>query len=80
LVTHATLSELRPRAWMTLSGCDLFCIGHFALVRRELGKSMTSDQLPDLLKTACLEKVIVTGGNWPPGSWSRTTLRSSPPR
>lgn len=70
LVAYATLSELRPRAWITLPGCNFDCRGCFAIAKREFGTPMTPSELVDLLGKASekyygrisLEEVMITGG------------------
>ena len=60
---------MRPRAWITLPGCNFNCRGCFAIARKAFGTTMTPTDLIDLLKGASkryygrtsLEEVISTG-------------------
>jgi pyruvate-formate lyase-activating enzyme len=61
---------LRPRAWITLPGCNFNCRGCFAIAKRAFGTLMSPSELVALLKTASteyygqtsLEEVMITGG------------------
>lgn len=69
-VPFITLSELKPRAWITLSGCNFRCKGCFSIARDPVGEPMTVEQLITLVKNASreyygdtpLEEVVITGG------------------
>ncbi len=69
-VPFITLSELKPRVWITLSGCNFHCRGCFSLAREPAGEPMTVEQLITLVKHAAnryygdmpLEEAIITGG------------------
>jgi pyruvate formate lyase activating enzyme len=69
-VPFITLSELRPRIWITLSGCNFRCKGCFSVARDPVGELMSVEQLIKLVKrSSCeyygdtpLEEVVITGG------------------
>ncbi|MBN1761459.1 MAG: radical SAM protein [Methanomicrobia archaeon] len=69
-IPFITLSELKPRAWITLSGCNFKCKGCFSIARDPVGEPMTVEQLVNLVKKAArdhygdtsLEEVVITGG------------------
>jgi pyruvate formate lyase activating enzyme len=69
-VPFITLSELKPRAWITLSGCNFTCKGCFSIARDPVGEPMTVEQLVNLINKAArdhygdtpLEEVVITGG------------------
>ena len=69
-VPFITLSELKPRAWITLSGCNFRCKGCFSIARDPVGEPMTVEQLITLVKNASreyygdisLDEVVITGG------------------
>ena len=69
-VPFITLSELKPRVWITLSGCNFKCRGCFSIAREPVGEPMTVEQLITLAKTATneyygdgqLEEAVITGG------------------
>jgi pyruvate-formate lyase-activating enzyme len=69
-VPFITLSELMPRAWITLSGCNFRCKGCFSIARDPVGKPMTVEQLITLVRNSAreyygdtpLEEVVITGG------------------
>ncbi len=69
-VPFITLSELRPRIWITLSGCNFRCKGCFSIARATIGELMSVEQLLNLVKNASreyygdtpLEEVVITGG------------------
>ena len=69
-IPFITLSELKPRVWITLSGCNFKCRGCFSIAREPVGEPMTVKQLITLAKTAAneyygdtqLEEVVITGG------------------
>jgi len=52
-VPFITLSELKPRVWVTLSDCNFKCRGCFSIAREPVGEPMTVEQLLTLVK-ACL--------------------------
>jgi pyruvate-formate lyase-activating enzyme len=51
-IPFITLSELKPRAWITLSGCNFKCKGCFSIARETVGEPMTVEQVINLVKTA----------------------------
>lgn len=69
-VPFITLSELRPRIWITLSGCNFRCKGCFSIARDPVGELMSVEQLISLVKRSSreyygdtpLEEVVITGG------------------
>ena len=69
-VPFITLSELRPRIWITLSGCNFRCKGCFSIARDPVGELMSVEQLINLVKRSSreyygdtpLEEVVITGG------------------
>ncbi len=67
-VPFITLSELKPRVWITLSGCNFKCKGCFSLARNPIGEQMTVEQLISLVKDSAsgcysaLEEAVITGG------------------
>jgi pyruvate formate lyase activating enzyme len=69
-VPFITLSELRPRIWITLSGCNFRCKGCFSIARDPVGELMSVEQLVTLVKSSSrayygdtpLEEVVITGG------------------
>ena len=69
-IPFITLSELKPRVWITLSDCNFRCRGCFSLAREPIGKPMTVEQLINLVKkSSCdyygdtpLEEAVITGG------------------
>ncbi len=69
-IPFITLSELKPRVWITLSGCNFKCRGCFSIAREPVGEPMTVKQLITLVKTAAneyygdtqLEEAVITGG------------------
>lgn len=69
-IPFITLSELKPRVWITLSGCNFRCRGCFSLAREPIGEPMTVEQLINLVKKASsdyyrntpLEEAVITGG------------------
>ena len=69
-VPFITLSELRPRIWITLSGCNFRCKGCFSIARDPVGALMSVEQLITLVKKSSrayygdtpLEEVVITGG------------------
>ncbi len=69
-IPFITLSELRPRVWITLSGCNFRCKGCFSIARDPVGEPMTIAQLINLVKNSSreyygnkpLEEVVITGG------------------
>jgi organic radical activating enzyme len=44
-VPFITLSELKPRVWITLSGCNFRCRGCFSFAREPIGEVMTAEQV-----------------------------------
>jgi organic radical activating enzyme len=69
-IPFITLSELKPRAWITLSGCNFKCKGCFSIARDTVGEPMTVEQVINLVKNASrnyygnmqLQEVVITGG------------------
>ena len=69
-IPFITLSELKPRVWITLSGCNFRCKGCFSLAREPIGEPMTVEQLISLVKKSSfdyygdtpLEEAVITGG------------------
>lgn len=68
-IPFITLSEIAPRVWITLSGCNFECKGCFSPARDIKGKKMDVDELVNLVKKASLdyyqklpEEIIITGG------------------
>ena len=69
-VPFITLSELKPRVWITLSGCNFRCRGCFSFAREFIGEPMTAEQVVALMKNAArryygdtpLEEAVITGG------------------
>ncbi|MHC1610623.1 MAG: radical SAM protein [Candidatus Methanospirareceae archaeon] len=69
-VPFITLSELKPRAWITLSGCNFRCKGCFSIARDQVGEPMTVEQLINLVQNSAreyygykpLEEAVITGG------------------
>jgi pyruvate formate lyase activating enzyme len=64
-----TLSEIKPRVWITLSGCNFKCKACFSPARNVIGKKMGVDELVKLVKKSSLnyyqrlpEEIIITGG------------------
>ncbi len=69
-IPFITLSELKPRVWITLSDCNFKCRGCFSIAREPVGEPMTVGQLITLVKNAAieyygdtqLEEAVLTGG------------------
>ena len=69
-VPFITLSELKPRVWITLSDCNFKCKGCFSIARDTVGEPMTVEQLISLVKKSSsdyygatpLEEAVITGG------------------
>ena len=69
-IPFITLSELKPRVWITLSGCNFRCKGCFSLAREPIGEPMTVEQLINLVKKSSsdyyrgtpLKEAVITGG------------------
>ena len=69
-IPFITLSELKPRVWITLSGCNFKCRGCFSIAREPVGEPMGVEQLITLVKNAAneyygdrqLEEAVITGG------------------
>jgi len=69
-VPFITLSELKPRVWITLSGCNFRCRGCFSFARDPIGVPMKVEQLINLVKKSSstyysntpLEEAVITGG------------------
>ena len=69
-IPFITLSELKPRVWITLSGCNFKCRGCFSFAREPIGEPMTVGQLITLVKKSTsdyyrdtpLKEAVITGG------------------
>lgn len=69
-VPFITLSELKPRVWITLSGCNFRCRGCFSFARNAIGEPMSVEAVIRLVKKASneyygdaqLEEAVITGG------------------
>ena len=69
-VPFITLSELKPRVWITLSGCNFRCRGCFSFAREPIGEPMRVEELIKLVKKSSatyygetpLEEAVITGG------------------
>ena len=69
-VPFITLSELKPRVWITLSGCNFRCRGCFSFAREPIGEPMRVEELINLVKKSSatyygetpLEEAVITGG------------------
>ena len=69
-IPFITLSELKPRVWITLSGCNFRCRGCFSFAREPMGEPMSVEQLVNLVKKSSityygdtpLEEAVITGG------------------
>jgi len=69
-VPFITLSELKPRVWITLSDCNFKCRGCFSFAREPIGEPMSVEQLINLVKKSSmgyygdtpLEEAVITGG------------------
>jgi organic radical activating enzyme len=65
-----SLSEPKPRIWITLSGCNFNCKGCFSVARDTVGVPMTVDGLINWVEKSSrtynnytpLEEAIITGG------------------
>ena len=68
-VLYFTLSEIAPRAWITLTKCNFMCRGCFSQARDAKGKMMHPEEILEKLNAACIryygfipEEVLITGG------------------
>ncbi len=69
-IPFITLSELKPRVWITLSDCNFKCKGCFSFAREPIGEPMRVEQLINLVKKSSrryygdtpLEEAVITGG------------------
>lgn len=68
-VLYFTLSEIEPRAWITLTECNFRCRGCFSPARDAKGKMMYPEETLAKLNTVCTrhygfipEEVLITGG------------------
>jgi len=68
-IPFITLSEIKPRVWITLSDCNFKCKGCFSLSRTIKGKWMDVNELVELVKKASIDyyhelprEIIITGG------------------
>lgn len=68
-VPFITLSEISPRVWITLSGCNFNCLGCFSIAKDIVGKPMTVKELVKLVEDSSRsyygdlpKEIIITGG------------------
>jgi len=68
-VLYFTISEIEPRVWITLTGCDFGCRGCFSAAREAGGVAMSSEETLEKLEIACMkhygsipEELLITGG------------------
>ncbi|MBA7511489.1 GTP 3',8-cyclase [subsurface metagenome] len=69
-IPFITLSELKQRVWITLSGCNFKCKGCFSIARDTVGESMPVERLISWVKKSnraykgntLLEEAVITGG------------------
>jgi len=68
-VLYFTLSEIEPRAWITLTGCNFECRGCFSTAKEAGGVVMSAEETLGKLKIACMkhygfvpEEMLITGG------------------
>lgn len=65
-----SLTEPKPRIWITLSGCNFKCKGCFSIARDTVGEPMTVDGLMNWVEKSnrayngntLLEEAVITGG------------------
>lgn len=68
-IPFITLSQIRCRVWITLSGCNFSCRGCFSNAREPTGKPLTVEELVKLTKKSSKkyygrlpEEILITGG------------------
>jgi len=69
-VPFVTLSEVKPRVWLTLAGCNFKCRGCFSVAREVVGECLSVDDLMHLVRRAIrqyygrehVEEGVITGG------------------
>jgi pyruvate-formate lyase-activating enzyme/molybdopterin converting factor small subunit len=68
-VQYFTLSEIEPRVWFMLTGCNFHCKGCFRPARDVEGTLLTVDETIERMEAACLgyygkvsTKAMITGG------------------
>ena len=68
-VLYFTISEIEPRVWITLTGCDFRCRGCFSAAREAGGVVMSAEETLEKLEIACTKhygfvpkEVLITGG------------------
>lgn len=68
-VLYFTLSEIEPRAWITLTGCNFGCRGCFSTAKEVGGVVMSAEETLERLNIACMkhygfvpEEMLITGG------------------
>ena len=68
-VLYFTISEIEPRVWITLTGCNFRCRGCFSAAREAGGVAMSAEETLEKLEIACTEhygfipkEVLITGG------------------
>jgi pyruvate-formate lyase-activating enzyme/molybdopterin converting factor small subunit len=66
---YFTLSEIEPRVWFMLTGCNFRCKGCFRPARDEGGTKLTADETLERMEQACLNyygklptEAMITGG------------------
>ncbi|MGC9444986.1 MAG: radical SAM protein [Candidatus Methanospirareceae archaeon] len=66
---YLTLSEIEPRVWFMLTGCNFRCKGCFRPARDSGGTPLTASETLELMEKACLNyyhkipaKALITGG------------------
>jgi len=66
---YFTLSEIEPRVWLMLTGCNFHCKGCFRPARDEGGMQLTAEETLERMEQACLNyygelptEAIITGG------------------
>jgi len=68
-VQYFTLSEIEPRIWVMLTGCNFRCRGCFRPARDGGGTALTANKTLDIMEEACLSyygmvpaEAMITGG------------------
>ncbi len=66
---YFTLSEIEPRVWFMLTGCNFHCKGCFRPARDEGGTKLTAEETLERMEQACLNyygkvptEAMITGG------------------
>lgn len=66
---YFTLSEIEPRVWFMLTGCNFHCKGCFRPARDESGTKLTAEETLERMEQACLNyygevptEAMITGG------------------